>query len=106
MNVSKDQFVQIIDALIEQDERDVEIGGFLDGVARDGHNQGIVFNTPLIEKIVAALDYDGIISWWFWDGPDCGEKADIYTIGHPKDFSQVVIRNSSDLYDYIMEAKK
>lgn len=107
MNISKDQFVEIINACINQADRDSEIADAIDIIAKDGSNNSIVFSTRLIDKIISALDHDGVISWWFWDGPCCGEKADKYAIylGDVDDpnTKKFVIHDAGELYDYIVE---
>ena len=108
MNITKDQFVSIIGSLMKQQSRDEEISKSLDVVASDGENRSLVFNTPLVESVVNALDFDGIISWWFWDGPRCGLFADDYAIylGEGEDAERLPIYTPEDLYDYIMKAKQ
>lgn len=109
MNITKTQFVEIIDAVIEQMDRDEKISKALDVVAADGGNHTLVFVTPLAENIIATLDHDNIISWWFWDGCKHGEEADKYAIydGDPNDENtkRIPIRNASDLYDYMESVK-
>ena len=110
MNISKEQFVTIINAAIEQQNRDNEIAKSLDIVVRDGDNRTLVFVTPFVLKVIEALDYDDIISWWFFDGPDCGERAEEFSIylgdaDDPKT-KRVAIHDAGDLYDFIKEAQK
>ena len=110
MNISKEQFVQIINALIAQEERDREIGKSLDNVVKDGFNHSLVFSTPLVEKVIETLDYDEIISWWFWDGPECGKNADKFAIylGDADDpnIKRFAIHDAGELYDCLVEAQK
>ena len=110
MNISKEQFVQIINALIAQEERDREIGKSLDNVVKDGFNHSLVFSTPLVEKVIETLDYDEIISWWFWDGPAAGKRAEEFAIylGDSDDpnTKRLTIHDAGELYDYIVEAQK
>lgn len=110
MELTKEQFVEIIEALRAQTQRDSEIASALDEAAKDGDNHKLVFNTPLVEAIVKAIDYDGAISWWMWDGPNWGEKAEEFTayIGDVDDDNREmwVIRTAGDLYDYIQRIKK
>lgn len=109
MNISKEQFVDIINALIAQENRDNEIGKSLDSVVKDGFNHNLVFSTPLVEKIIETLDYDDIISWWFWDGPQCGKNAEQYTIylGDADDpnTKMLAIHDAGELYDYMEKQK-
>lgn len=110
MNIPKGQFVQIINALIAQEERDREIGKSLDNVVKDGFNHSLVFSTPLVEKVIETLDHDEIISWWFWDGPECGKNAETYAVylGDADDpnTKRLAIHDAGELYDYLMEAQK
>jgi len=103
MNITKPQFVKIIGSLMEQQSKDDKISKALDVVVEDGANHNIVFSTPLVEKIVEALDVDGIISWWFWDGPNCGVNADEFAIylGEGEDAKRLPIYTPEDLYDYM-----
>lgn len=109
MNITRDQFVQIINACIEQIDRDNEIADALDVVARDGANRSLVFSTRLIDKLVSAIDYEDTISWWLWDGPEAGKRAEEFAtylgdIDEP--FSEkIVINNAGELYDYIEQQK-
>lgn len=110
MNITKDQFVKIIGSVMNQQRRDYEIAKALDKVVEDGDNQSLVFHTPLVESIIEALDFDGIISWWFWDGCSCGVNADDFAIylgdhADPKT-ERVIIYTPEDLYDYIERAKE
>lgn len=107
MNITKDQFVEIINAVIAQQERDEQIGNALDEVAKDGDNRSLVFSTPLVESIIKALDYDETISWWFWDGPRHGERAEDYAIylGEDADMRKFVIKDAEDLYDFLEMVK-
>ncbi len=110
MNITKDQFVKIIGSVMNQQRRDEEIAKALDNVVEDGDNHSLVFHTPLVESIIEALDFDGIISWWFWDGPHCGVNAEDYAIyfgdhTDPKT-ERVIIYTPEDLYDYIERAKE
>ena len=105
MNITKDQFVDIVESIVKQQDRDHEIAASLNQVVEDGSNHGLVFNTPLVEDIVNAIDVDGVLSWWLWDGPKHGLEANKYAIhlgdtdnGEPK---RLVINNASELYDYM-----
>ena len=110
MNISKEQFVQIINALIAQEERDREIGKSLDIVAKDGANRSLVFSTRLIDKVVSAIDYEDTISWWLWDGPAAGKRAEEFAIylGGSDDPSteRLAIHDAGELYDYLTEVQK
>lgn len=99
MNISKKQFTDIIEAIIAQEIRDEEIADALDIVAKDGGNRSLVFSTPLLEKIVKALDVDDLISWWLWDGPEHGRRADEFAIIVRDE--RIAIHNAGELYDYI-----
>ena len=106
MNISKEQFVQIIEAVIEQVDRDYEISKSLDEVLKDGCNHGVVFTSNVVHKVIDALDYDGIISWWFWDGPEHGKNAETYAVylGDADDprTEKLFIHDAGELYDYMM----
>ena len=110
MNISKEQFVQIINALIAQEERDREIGKSLDNVVKDGANRSLVFSTRLIDKVVSAIDYEDTISWWLWDGPAAGKRAEEFAIylGDSDDQSteRLTIHDAGELYDYLTEVQK
>lgn len=99
MNISKKQFTDIIKAIIKQQRRDEEIADALDTVVKDGANRSLVFNTPLLEEIVKALDVDDLISWWLWDGPEHGRRADEFAIH--QNGKIIAIHNADELYDYI-----
>lgn len=90
-------------------ERDDEISKSLDSVVKDGDNHLLVFRTPLVESIIDVLDKDNIISWWLWDGPEAGKKADKFAIylGDVDDENtkRLPIRNAGDLYDYMESVK-
>lgn len=110
MNISKEQFVDIINALITQEDRDSEIGKSLDIVVKDGDNHNLVFTTPLVDKVISSLDDEwGTISWWFYDGPACGKNAVQYVIylGDADDpnCERLAIHDAGELYDY-MESQK
>lgn len=106
MNISKEQFVSIINALIAQETRDREIAKSLDDVVKDGYNHSLVFDTPLTSKVIEALDNDDIISWWFWDGPECGKQAEKFAIylGDADDpnTKRLAIHDAGELYDYMI----
>ena len=110
MNISKEQFVQIINACIEQTDRDSEIAEALDVVAKDGENHSLVFSTRLIDKVISAIDYEYTISWWLWDGPSAGKRAEEFAIylgdSDDPEVRKVVIHDAGELYDYLMEAQK
>lgn len=110
MNISKEQFVQIINACIEQIDRDSEIAEALDVVAKDGANRSLVFSTRLIDKVVSAIDYEDTISWWLWDGPAAGKRAEEFAIylGDSDDpnTKRLAIHDAGELYDYLVEAQK
>lgn len=110
MNISRDQFIKIIDSIVEQEKHDRITAIHLDLVVRSGGNRNLVFTTPMIDTIVDALDYEDVISWWLWDGPQHGEKAEDFPIylgdvENPRT-KKFIINNSGDLYDYIEKAKK
>ena len=109
MNISKDQFVQIIEAVIEQIDRDYEISKSLDEVLKDGCNHSVVFTSNVVHKVIDALDYDDIISWWFWDGPEHGKNAEKFAIylgdADDPDTKRLAIHNASELYDYLVGAQ-
>ncbi len=102
MQITKENFVKIINALIAQIKRDMEIATLLDGVVRDGDNRSLVFSTPLIGETIKALDKNDIISWWFWDGPQHGERAEDYRI-FEKNGDTTIIRDAGELYDYMQK---
>lgn len=106
MEITKKQFVGIIDAIVAQQERNEEISKALNNALADGDNQGVVFDTPVIWGVVQALDYDDIISWWMWDGPDCGKRAEEFAIMEGEEGERIAIHDPSDLYDYIVRVKK
>ena len=104
MNIAKHQFVTIINAIIEQEYRDREISSAIDVVLRDGQGQGSVFATKLVDEAVNALDVDGVISWWLWEGPDHGRKAEDFKIN--VNGKSIAIHDAGELYDYMVEAQK
>lgn len=99
MNISKKQFTDIVKAILKQERRDGEIADALDSVAKDGVNRSLVFSTPLISDIVKAIDVDEIVSWWLWDGPEHGHRADEFAIIVRDE--RIAIHNAEELYDYI-----
>lgn len=105
MNITKTQFTQIIDAVIEQQNRDQEISKSLDEVLSDGDSYPPIFRTPLLDSIVKTLDHDDIITWWMWDGPEHGEKAEEYVITL-EDGCQVAIHDAGELYDFMEGIQK
>lgn len=110
MKLSKKQFSNIVNGVIKQIERDYQIAEALDLVVKDGYNHSLVYVTPLIDTIIESLDScfpkeDGVIQWWFWDGPEHGLKAEEFCIyrGEPEDRKKYIIKTADDLYDYIEE---
>lgn len=105
MNISRDQFRQIINGIIIQRSHDAHIARALDEVVKHGDNHSLIFRTPLVDYIVEALDYDGIISWWLWDGPDAGARAEEFAVylGDPEDENceRLAIHDAEELYDYM-----
>lgn len=106
MEITKKQFTGIINAILEQEERNKEISKAFDSVLTDGSNNSVYFNTPIIWGVVQALDYDDIISWWIWDGPEAGKRAEEFAILEGEDGPRIEIHDAGDLYDYIVKVKQ
>lgn len=100
MEISKEQFVKLINGVIKQIKRDREVSKALGCMSGDT----VVYTTDLVEDVVNAIDFDGTISWWIWDGPNCGERAEEFPIYlgdiKDKDVEEVIIRTPEDLYEY------
>lgn len=107
MEISKEQFVKLINSVIKQIEKDREVSKALESIS-SGY---AVYNTGLVEDVINAIDFDGTISWWIWDGPDCGKRAEEFPIylGEPGGIlgaEKVIIKTPEDLYEYYNKRRK
>lgn len=103
MNISREDFINIMTEVEAQIIRDNYVAKAVDELIKDGANRPVVYTTPGIYGIIKILDKDGSIDWWMHDGPDFGRKSEYYQIyENGLNKPSIEIKTAGDLYDYIV----
>lgn len=110
--MNKELFVEIINFIIAQEEREFKLSDALKeygGEMSDFISFETDINTHIVnwlERIMEDVDpkYGGTISWWLWDAPDRGRgKKKNRTITLADSKKKYDLKTPGDLYDYLME---
>uniref|UniRef100_A0A6M3LWQ5 Uncharacterized protein n=1 Tax=viral metagenome TaxID=1070528 RepID=A0A6M3LWQ5_9ZZZZ len=107
--MKKETFVKIINAVIEQGERDNAFNSALEPYFESWVMNSIAnqFSSEIVEALEDEMcdsDVISVISWWLYDAPDAGRYKELAYIESDK--VKIPLETPEQLFDYLEKYRK